>query len=91
MTQKVRAGRPRKPRPDTLGGEIGAIVERLREQRGLTQPQLAEAADLSLGGLGKIERGDGCPALDTLMQIANALGLSGTELLKESKKLKARP
>jgi transcriptional regulator with XRE-family HTH domain len=44
-----------------------------RRSRGLTQAQLAEAADLSLEMIGRLERGLTAPSLETVAALAAAL------------------
>lgn len=61
---------------------FGATVRELREQRGLTQAQLAEAAELSSTYLGIIERGENVPTLTVILQIAAALDLHPMELFR---------
>jgi transcriptional regulator with XRE-family HTH domain len=61
---------------------FGTTVRRLREQRGLTQAQLAEAAELSSTYLGIIERGENVPTLTVILQIAAALDLHPVELFR---------
>lgn len=46
----------------------------------MTQAQLAEAADLSLEWIGRIERGEGKPSLDVVEALAPALGASVADL-----------
>ncbi len=61
---------------------FGATVRGLREERGLTQAQLAEAAELSSTYLGIIERGENVPTLTVILQIAGALDLHPMELFR---------
>ena len=49
----------------------------------ITQPHLAELAQISTNTLCKLERGHGNPSLDVLNKIAEVLGM---ELLLEVKK-----
>ena len=56
--------------------QIGKRVRRYRKLAGLTQEQLAEKADLSVHFLGFIERGNAKPTLDSLEQVALALGIN---------------
>jgi transcriptional regulator with XRE-family HTH domain len=63
--------------------KFGRIVRNLREQRGMTQEQLAEAADVSATYIGFIERGDNVPTLTIILQIAAALEVRAAELLRE--------
>ena len=58
---------------------LHALGVRLREQRlaqSLTQRELAQMAGLSLGALRKLES-DGQCSLETLVRVAQALGLLG--------------
>jgi transcriptional regulator with XRE-family HTH domain len=61
---------------------FGATIRRLREERGLTQAQVAEAAELSSTYLGIIERGENVPTLTVILQIAKALDLHPMELFR---------
>ena len=60
-----------------------ANLKRLRERKGISQAQLAEAAGLNRVYLAKLESGmmDN-PSLDTLDRIAIALGVSVLDLLR---------
>jgi transcriptional regulator with XRE-family HTH domain len=53
---------------------VGRNVRRLRQERGLTQEQLAHEAELDLTYVGGIERGKRNPSLLVLVRIAAALG-----------------
>jgi transcriptional regulator with XRE-family HTH domain len=61
------------------------FAENLREHRmraGLTQEQLADACDLHLTAVSKLERCKRTPRLDTVVALSRALGLSSVcELL----------
>jgi transcriptional regulator with XRE-family HTH domain len=58
-------------------------VRRLRELRGMTQEQLAEHAAVSATYIGFIERGDNVPTLTIIIQIASALEIRPSELLRD--------
>ena len=60
---------------------VGAKIKYLREQRNLTQEQLAEAVNISTNHISVIERGLKTPKLDTFVDIVNALGVSADEVL----------
>lgn len=64
---------------------VGIRVRELRKLNKLTQAQLAEASDLSDDFIGSLERGITAPSLKTLEKIANALGISLSELLEIQK------
>lgn len=55
--------------------EIGATIKKRRELLGLLQPQLAAMAGISTRTIQLVEQGKGNPALDTLLKLAEPLGL----------------
>jgi transcriptional regulator with XRE-family HTH domain len=55
---------------------FGSHVRRLRRERGLTQENLAERANLSSDAIRRIERGRMSPTLKTLRQLCHGLGIS---------------
>ena len=59
----------------------GPMIRRLREKRGLTQLQLAERLCVSDKAVSKWETGRGYPDITLLEVLAEALGVSVTELL----------
>jgi transcriptional regulator with XRE-family HTH domain len=69
----------RRPEAEKFGG----VVRRLREAQGLTQEELAERADVSATYVGFIERGDNVPTLTIIIQIATALRLRPSDLLRD--------
>lgn len=62
--------------------EMGRRLKRLREAKGLTQAELAAAADLSRGYLIRLEAGQQDPTLGTLERLAKALKVKLSELVK---------
>jgi transcriptional regulator with XRE-family HTH domain len=59
---------------------LGRALRQLREERDMTQEEVAHAADLTLGAYGRIERSEVAPAWPTVRAIANALGISMKKL-----------
>lgn len=59
----------------------GQAIQRLRKERGLTQEQLAELAGISSNSVSRIERGALIPALPTLIELCNALGVGADAIL----------
>ena len=72
---------------------IGKNIRKLRHHRGLRQEDLAEITGLSINYIGAIERGEKIPALDTFIDILNALSVSAdmvlSEVLQEGYQVKA--
>lgn len=66
-----------------LANAIGELVRNRRKELGITQPHLAELANVSTNTLYKLERGQGNPSLDVLNKLAEVLGM---ELKLEVKK-----
>ena len=60
----------------TLREVFGAQVRCWRTERKLTQTELAEAADISLDMVSRLERGVVGPSLDTVAELAKALNVS---------------
>lgn len=62
---------------------IGKNIRRFRLEKGLRQEDLAERAGLSDKYISMIERGMKTPALETFIDIVNALGVSADMLLSD--------
>jgi len=60
---------------------LGRNVKRLRDEKKLTQEQLAFEAEIDLTYMGGIERGKRNPSLLVMARIAKALGVHPTKLL----------
>ena len=60
---------------------VGKSIREKRKEKGLTQEELAENADVNPKFLGKVERGETNVSLLTLAKICDALGISPCELL----------
>jgi transcriptional regulator with XRE-family HTH domain len=66
-----------------LAGELGETIRTRRKELSITQPHLAELAEISTNTLYKLERGQGSPTVDVLNKLAEVLGM---ELTLEVKK-----
>ena len=63
------------------------LGKRIRDERlllRLTLEKLAERTDKSINFIGQIERGEGKPSLETMVDIANALGTTVDSLLQDN-------
>lgn len=56
--------------------QIGTILKKEREKRGLTQQQLADQIKMSRAAYAQYELGVNTPTLDNLMRIADLYGTS---------------
>jgi len=63
--------------------KIGQAIKNRRKELNITQPHLAELAQISVNTLYKLERGQGNPSLDILLKLSDVLGM---ELKLEVKK-----
>lgn len=63
-----------------LGAYLGNTIRQMRVKLGLTIAEVAERAGISRGMLSKIENAQTATSLETLVQIANALGITLSHL-----------
>ncbi len=61
---------------------LAALLKRLREDRKITQEQLAFDAGITVSALSRIERGLNSPGWATVRRIADALGVSLGDLVE---------
>ncbi|HMI61474.1 MAG TPA: helix-turn-helix domain-containing protein [Puia sp.] len=66
--------------------DLGEKLRQRRELLGLLQSQLAALSDVSTRTIQLVEQGKGNPSLDTLLQLADPLGLRLDLILKEPSK-----
>lgn len=60
--------------PNSLSAQLGEVLRKHRIARGLTQAELAEIVDISLGFLGQVERGEGYASISIWEALAKTLG-----------------
>jgi len=58
-----------------LAYQLGEIIKSRRKELGITQPHLAELANVSTNTIYKLERGQANPSLDVLNKLAEVLGM----------------
>lgn len=68
--------------PADIRRELGARLRALRHERGLSQEELAEQADLHRNYVGSIERGERDVGISSLHRLVTALGLSLREFFE---------
>jgi transcriptional regulator with XRE-family HTH domain len=79
MARKVKDGRKAFRRE--AGIVFSANLKRLRENGDLSQEDLSIKASLVRNHVGKIEKGNLFPEMDTVYRLAGALGIEPAELL----------
>lgn len=62
--------------------ELGKRLREAREQKGYTQEQLAEIADVGVMYLGEIERGQKMPSMKIFIKVVEALDVSADYILR---------
>ncbi len=75
-------------RPPKIDPRIafGRAVRNLRQRKRLSQEKLAELADIHRTYIGDVERGTRNIALVNMAQLANALGVPLSRLIREAEK-----
>ncbi|MGE0310286.1 MAG: helix-turn-helix domain-containing protein [Lautropia sp.] len=84
---RVRAAAPAPARlratTESLDRHVGAKIREHRQRNRLTISDVALLANLSVGMLSKIETGQASASLESLVNIANALGVPFTSLFRD--------
>ena len=68
----------------------GSLIRTLREERGFTQRQLADAVGVTDKAVSKWERGGGCPDIELLSALSDCLGTPVETLLDGTRAVDAR-
>jgi transcriptional regulator with XRE-family HTH domain len=69
--------------PSSIKARFGTSVRELRNQRGLSQEELAERAGLHRNYIGGIERGERNIALKNIVKLAKALSVPSKDLFAD--------
>ena len=67
--------------PGEFSKKLGQRVAELRKRAGLTQLKLAEAVDVAVETVSRLERGVTVPGVETLARMATAMGVEPFEVL----------
>ncbi len=71
---------------EALARKLGALVQRLRSERGLSQDKFAERCSIDRTHMGKIERGEVNVTVATMVQLVRGLDLTLTGFFSELEK-----
>lgn len=75
---------PRRAPADPVVRQLGATIRRVRENRGETLDQVAHRIErMDAKYLGEIERGWHAPTIPTAKRIADALGITLADLVRD--------
>ncbi len=66
---------------ETISSIIGERIRKFRTEQKLSQEDLAFNSELHPAYIGKVERGEKCPTIETLYKIANGLKIPLHKLL----------
>ena len=75
---------PRRREPQTT---LGHAIREAREQRGLTQRELARRSGTDVSWLSRLESGSSNPAWGTVRRLAAAMGMRASELALRAEEL----
>jgi transcriptional regulator with XRE-family HTH domain len=78
---------PRSPSEDAELTALGRAIRELRNERGISQEDLADEAGLHRTYVGGIERGERNVAFLNVLTLAHALGVPASELLSRYERI----
>ncbi|MFM9602664.1 helix-turn-helix domain-containing protein [Streptomyces turgidiscabies] len=62
--------------------QVGEQIRRVRERLNLTQPDVCGRSGIDIATYSRIEQGHSSPLLDTLIRIADAMGVPLADLVR---------
>jgi transcriptional regulator with XRE-family HTH domain len=62
--------------------DLGEAIKDRRKELDITQPHLAELAQISINTLYKLEKGQGNPTVEVILKLAKVLGMEFTVHVK---------
>lgn len=71
---------------DAFARQFGAKIKQTRTERGMTQAELAAAAEVGPNYVPRIERGEMTPSVDAAFRLSRALGLTLDDLCSSKAK-----
>lgn len=73
----------------SLARQLGTLIRQLRLEVGISQEEFADRCGLHRTYIGSIERGEKTITVETALKIAQALGLSLSQMFSQLEKLEA--
>lgn len=67
-----------------LVSDLGNTIKQRRKELKITQPDLADLANISINTLYKLETGQGNPSIDIINKLAEILGMELTLQIKKN-------
>lgn len=68
---------------DMPGGTFGANLKAARLERGLSHDDLSDMAGIDAATVYRLEAGDRQPRLPTILRLADALGMTASDLIRK--------
>ena len=79
---------PKARRRDPDAVLFGWVIKRLREERGWSIAMLARRTAINPTHLGVLEKGGNIPSLTTILLLGNALGINGSDIVREVEQMR---
>lgn len=73
-----------------LRAAVGAAIRTLRTSQGIPQESLASRAEVDRAFMGRLERGESNPSVETLAKVAAGLGVPLDVLFAEVERLRGK-
>ena len=70
---------------------VGRVIQKTREEKGVSQEVLSGLADIGRTHLSAIERGERKPTLETFFRLADALDMPASRLMEKIEARMNRP
>lgn len=77
----MQTKKPKEEKPDAI--KIGFRIQQARNERGMTQEQLASQVGRNTNYIGNLENGRSCPSVKLLILLAKAFDVSVDSLLRD--------
>jgi len=79
---------PKATRAHPDAARFGAVIKRLRLEKGWTIAKLAQRSNMNPVYLGVLEKGGNLPGLASLFEIADVLGIEASDIVRQVEQMK---